>query len=82
LACVLKEMASYISWGQLAGASGFVAITYANVEPARDIQTLLEYLRQNSAGLGIDENRLGLWACSGNGPLALSVLMDDGIGII
>jgi|HubBroStandDraft_6_1064221.scaffolds.fasta_scaffold343066_2 hypothetical protein len=77
LGCKLKEMASYISWGQLAAASGVVAITYANVEPARDIQTVLEYLRQNSASLEIDQNRVGLWACSGNGPLALSVLMDE-----
>lgn len=30
--CKLKEMESYISWGQLAAASGLVAITYTNRE--------------------------------------------------
>jgi hypothetical protein len=77
LGCKLKEMGSYISWGQLAAASGLVAITYTNREPAADAHALLEYVRQNAASLGIDENRIGLWACSGNVPMALSVLMQE-----
>lgn len=77
LGCKLKEMASYISWGQLTAASGMAAITYTNREPAADIHTLLQYVRRNAASLGIDENRIGLWACSGNVPLALSVLMHE-----
>jgi acetyl esterase/lipase len=36
---------------------------------------LLQYVRQHAAGLGIDEHRIGVWACSGNVPNALSVLM-------
>jgi dienelactone hydrolase len=78
LGCKLKEMESYISWGQLTAASGLVAITYStSKEPAADVQALLQYVRQNAAGLGIDENRLGVWACSGNVPNALSVLMQE-----
>ncbi|MEW6735861.1 MAG: alpha/beta hydrolase [Acidobacteriota bacterium] len=78
LGCKLKEMESYISWGQLTAASGLVAITYSTgKEPARDIQTLLQYVRHNAAALGIDENRIGVWACSGNVPNALSVLMQE-----
>ena len=77
LGCKLKEMESYISWGQLAAASGLVAITYTNREPAADIHALLRYVRQSAAVLGIDENRIGLWACSGNVPNALSVLMQE-----
>jgi hypothetical protein len=76
--CKFKEMGSSISWGQLMAASGMVAITYTNREPAADLHTLLEYVRQNAAHLGIDENRIGLWASSGNVPLALSVLMQKG----
>jgi acetyl esterase/lipase len=76
--CKFKEMGAYVSWGQLTAASGLVAITYTNVEPAADIDFLLEYVRQNAAGLGIDENRIGVWACSGNVPLALSALMQEG----
>jgi acetyl esterase/lipase len=75
LGCKLKEMESYVSWGQLTAASGLVAITYTNREPTADIGELLQYVRQNAAALGIDENRIGVWACSGNVPLALSVLM-------
>jgi hypothetical protein len=78
LGCKLKEMESYISWGQLTAASGLVAITYTTGEgPAQDIYALLQYVRQNAAVLGIDENRIGLWACSGNVPNALSVLMQE-----
>jgi hypothetical protein len=76
--CKGKEMESYISWGQLTAASGLAAITYTTgKEPASDIHALLQDVRQNAAGLGIDENRIGLWACSGNVPNALSVLMQE-----
>jgi hypothetical protein len=76
LGCKFKEMGSYVSWAQLMAASGVVAITYTNREPASDLQALLQYVRQNAGPLGIDENRIGVWACSGNVPLALSVLME------
>ncbi len=77
LGCKLKEMGSYISWGQLTAGSGMVAITYSAREPAGDIHALLQYVRENAASLGIDENRIGVWACSGNVPNALSVLMHE-----
>jgi acetyl esterase/lipase len=78
LGCNFKEMESYISWGRLTAASGMIAITYTTgKEPALDIHALLQYIRQNAAVLGIDENRVGLWACSGNVPNALSVLMRE-----
>ena len=76
--CNLKDMESYISWGQLTGASGLVAITYTTGnEPAADVHAAIQYVRQNAAELRIDENRIGLWSCSGNVPNALSVLMQD-----
>jgi hypothetical protein len=77
LGCKFKEMGSNISWGRLMAASGLVAITYTNLDPATDIQALLQYVRQNSATLGIDGNRIGVWASSGNVPLALSMLMQE-----
>jgi hypothetical protein len=77
LGCKLKEMGSYISWGHLAAASGLVAITYTNREPATDVHAVLRHVRQNAASLDIDQNRIGVWACSGNVPTALSVLMKD-----
>lgn len=77
LGCKQKEMESYISWAQLAAASGLVAITYTTTEPTTDIHALLRYVRHNAVSLGIDDNRIGLWACSGNVPNALSVLMRE-----
>jgi hypothetical protein len=75
--CKQKEMGSYISWGQLAAASGLVAITYTTREPTTDIRALLLHIRQNADRLGIDKDRIGVWACSGNVPMALAVLMQE-----
>ena len=77
IGCKQKEMGSYISWGQLAAASGLVGITYTNTEPATDVQVLVQYVRQNAASLGVDGNRIAVWACSGSVPTALSVLMQE-----
>lgn len=71
--CAAKEMASYISWAQLAAASGLVGVTYTNHDPA-DVHTLIRALRSRGTELGIDANRIALWSCSGNAPTALSVL--------
>jgi hypothetical protein len=73
--CKLKEMAGYISWGKLAAASGIVGITYTNREPVGDLDRLIAFLETNSASLGIDEHRIAVWACSGNVPTALGLLM-------
>ena len=78
LGCRLKEMGSYVSWAQLAAASGLVGITYANSEPAADVHAVLRHIRQHAASLEIDETRIGVWSCSGNVPTALSLLMNDG----
>ncbi|MGA9770755.1 MAG: alpha/beta hydrolase [Blastocatellia bacterium] len=75
--CRFKEMGSSVSWGQLMAASGLAAITYTNIEPAADLYALLDYVRQNAESLGLDETRIGLWASSGNVPLALSALMQE-----
>jgi hypothetical protein len=76
--CRLKEMGSYISWAELMTTCGLVAITYANAEPGRDAHEVLNYVRENAAALAIDENRIGLWACSGSVPTALSLVMHRG----
>jgi hypothetical protein len=77
LGCKQKEMASYISWSGLVAASGLVAITYTNSDPANDARTVLAYLRENAASLDIDGDRIGIWSCSGNVPTALSLLMSE-----
>ena len=70
-----KEMAMAVSWGQLIAASGMIAVAYTNREPAADLDALRQHLRDNAAALDIDGDRIGLWGCSGNVPLALSALM-------
>jgi acetyl esterase/lipase len=70
----LKDSGQYVSWGQLAAASGVIAITYETTQPEKDVYSVLAHARQNAKELRIDSNRMGLWACSGNVPAALSVL--------
>lgn len=72
-----KDMGSFVSWAQLVAASGLVGVTYANEEPG-DVSEVLHHLQRNAASLGIDANRIGVWSCSGHGPNALSVLMEQG----
>ncbi len=78
LGCKFNEMESYISWARLVAVSGLAAITYTNREPAADLHRLLQYVLQNAASLRIDEKRIGIWAASGNVPLALSALIEEG----
>jgi hypothetical protein len=66
------------SWARLTAASGLVAVTYTNREPAADLSALLGHVRRNAAALGIEGDRLGLWAGSGHVPVALSALMREG----
>jgi hypothetical protein len=76
LGCRFKEMGSYISWARLTAASGMAAVTYSNREPIADLDALLQFVRVNASSLGIDGTRVGIWAASGNVPLALSLLME------
>src|SRR5262245_42316232 len=78
--CPIKDMASYVSWGRLAAASGLVGLTYENGDPAADVHAVIHYVRDHAAALGIDENRMAVWSSSGNVPNALSVLMRPGPG--
>ncbi|MGH9823117.1 MAG: alpha/beta hydrolase [Blastocatellia bacterium] len=80
--CLFKEMGSSISWGRLMAASGLAAICYTNRDPTVDFDALIRDIHQNAAALGIDANRIGLWASSGNVPLALSTLMEKDRGYL
>ncbi len=62
----LKEWQSFEGWARLIATAGATAITYANRTPA-DVRALIAELRSRYA-------RLAIWACSGHGPMALSVL--------
>jgi len=77
IGCPAKAMQSYRSWARLIAGSGLAAVTYTNHEPVADARAILDHLRDNGEALQIDERRIGLWACSGNVPNALSLLMSD-----
>ncbi len=77
LGCKFRDMGAFVSWAQLVAVSGMIAITYENAQPY-DVDDVLDYVRAHAAEFGVDENRIGLWACSGYAPNALSLLMERG----
>jgi hypothetical protein len=74
--CNAKDMQCYKDWAHLIAASGLAAITYTTTTPESDVYDLLHHLRTGAGDLGIDADAIGLWACSGNVPNALGVLMN------
>lgn len=82
-----KDWGSFVSWGQLAAASGLIGITFNHrssemptklYDAAKDIDDLIAYVRKNSKSLGIDANTLCIWTCSAGSPFGLrSALSED-----
>ena len=77
----LKDWASYVGWARMVAASGIIGIAYANREPA-DVVMLVRHLCANAAALGIDPDRIGIWACSGNVPTALGLVARERIACV
>jgi acetyl esterase/lipase len=77
LGSTFKDMGAFVSWAQLAAASGLVGVTYTN-DVAGDVEDALRYVLEHAQALGVDRGRIGLWAGSGHAPNALSVLMQHG----
>lgn len=73
-----KDTGSSLSWGRLLAASGLAVVVYENTDPEADLRELLQFLRNDGPAYGVDPARIGLWASSGNVPLALAALMEDG----
>ncbi len=72
----LKEWEIYKSWGRLVAASGWIGVNFeARSNSAPDIRDAFAFLRANAESLGIDADRIGAWACSGNVTTGLPVLM-------
>jgi hypothetical protein len=63
------------SWARLLAVSGVATVIYATRDPAADVHTVVQYLRDQAATLGIDGGRIGVLACSANVAVALSALM-------
>ena len=79
-------MGAYVSYGQLAAASGFVGITFnhrfygwdmkALTDARSDVIDAIAYIRSNAERLGIDKDRICLWALSA-GSLFLGPAITD-----
>jgi hypothetical protein len=65
------------SWARLMAASGMAAVVSGTETPEDDVHALLRHLRTDAAALGVDVDRLGLFAASGNVTVGLSTLMRD-----
>jgi hypothetical protein len=74
---LFRRFGWHVSWARLLAASGVAAVIYGNRRPAADVHAVLKYVRDHAGTLGLDAGRIGLLACSGHGPVALSVLMQD-----
>ncbi len=81
-----RQQTQYTSWGKLVAASGLMAVIfdYAPIgnfehlrEPEQDVLDLLEFVRVEGTGLGIDANRLGIWACSSLPPIGWRMALRD-----
>jgi hypothetical protein len=74
---LFRRFGWHVSWARLLAASGVAAVIYGNRRPATDVHAVLKYVRDHAGSLGVDAGRIGLLACSGHGPVALSALMQD-----
>jgi dienelactone hydrolase len=68
-----KDWASYVGWARMTAASGVAAVLYTN-RTAADGLALVRHLRANAASLGLDPERIGIWAASGHVPTALGLI--------
>ncbi len=79
-----KNMGVFRSYGELLAASGFVAVAFDHrflaptrlADAASDVADLIVHVRQNAATLGIDSDRIAIWAFSGGGPFLAAPLRE------
>jgi hypothetical protein len=77
LGCTFREMEFCMGWARLIAGQGMVAVAGTSQDPATDAPAMLRYVRQHAGELGIDAQRIGVYAASGAGPNALWLLMSD-----
>lgn len=79
-----KDWTVYISFGQLVAASGFVGVTFNHrfyrweslSEPQSDVMDAIKYVREHASTLGVDPERIILWAISAGGIFLSQPLRD------
>jgi acetyl esterase/lipase len=71
-----KETFPFVSWGQLIAASGLGAVTFNwNYPQTSDLDHLIQHIRSNAGTLGIDPDRLCVFAFSGGVPYGVAAAM-------
>jgi acetyl esterase/lipase len=78
------EWGVFISYGELAVASGFVGVAFNHrlhtptdyLTAQGDMQAAIDYLRGHADDLGVDADRIAVWVFSGGGPLLAWCLRD------
>jgi acetyl esterase/lipase len=79
-----KDWAVYVSFGELVAASGFVGVTFNHrfhtweslPDSQADVMDAIKYVRDNAATLGVDSERIILWAISAGGIFLSQPLRD------
>jgi acetyl esterase/lipase len=79
-----KNMGVFVSYGEMLAASGCVAVTFDHrflaperlTDAGQDVEDLLSHVRTTADSLGVDPERLALWAFSGGGPLLTAGLRE------
>ena len=69
----------YQDWARLMAAQGFMAILHHSNSENRfeRLGQILDYCHSKGANLGVDGQKIGVWACSGNVTAAFPQLMDE-----
>lgn len=67
----------YQDWAKLTALSGMIAVNYQSRQGSafEDTDDLINHIRSNASLLQIDENRIGIWTCSGNVSIGLRLAM-------
>lgn len=69
----------YQDWARLMATQGFMAILHHSNRENRfeQLGQILDYCHSKGASIGIDGQKIGVWACSGNVTAAFPQLMDE-----
>ncbi|HCI82994.1 MAG TPA: alpha/beta hydrolase [Ktedonobacter sp.] len=87
----IKDSGQYVSWGQLAAASGLIGITFHHrsthqltrlYEVAKDVDDAVYYVRDNHKSLGVNADKLCIWTCSAGSPFGLRTALHENASYI
>jgi acetyl esterase/lipase len=80
-----KDWAVFVSYGRILAASGFTAVSFnhrfhgpgALADAAGDVAAAVAHVRGHAEELGVDPDRIALWAFSGGGPFLSAPLREQ-----